>query len=518
MKKSIAIALSAATVCSVLLTAGCGRNNPMGNHSDGRPSSTASQTDGGTVMPDGSDDNNAPDGSGTLENSNGPPELQAQDPARIKPEGFEDLTFGGETFTIAAAEGTDPRWESAKEILSDRADTISVAVRERNAIVEALYDCRIEMIASADPAALAMAEVTANKHTVDVFSATGFGKTLSESGNIYNLYTLGIDFSNEWWDQTFVSSYTVKTASGTDAIFALMGDFCLSAFSATHAVIYNKDVMRSTGITENVYELVRNRQWTMDKFTEMVRLGTKDASGNSSISYAEGDVVGWVRTVHAVHGVHTASAMPLIETKNGTFSFLPSTDPTAWTNIVDRAIGVWQAGGAETLGYINVQKALASDRALFASEVIDVLERIRDDDVNVGLLPYPLYSTSQPRYAHYVDNHVFTYHVPVSVSETDAVGKFLEVFAYHSRHTVRNAFINVYAYEYCSDPESAEMLTLILDSRTYDPGYHYWSGTESTLSQMISSGQNNTVKWAERRRTAVEKDVSDYMSRISQIG
>jgi hypothetical protein len=103
------------------------------------------------------------------------------------------------------------------------------------------------------------------------------------------------------------------------------------------------------------------------------------------------------------------------------------------------------------------------------------------------------------------------------VSETEAVGKFLEVFAYHSRHTVRKAFVNVYAYEYCSDPESAEMLDLILNSRTYDPGYHYWSSAESDLSQMISSGNNNAVKWTQKRKNSLESDFGSYMNRISEI-
>ena len=517
MKRTIAIALSAVTLCSVMLTAGCG-NRPMGNQSDGRPSSTASQTDGGNLMPDGSDDNNAPDGSGPPENSNAPPipQPQEQDPAGIKPQGFEDLSFGGRTFTIATSEGTDPRWQSAKEIYSDASDAISVAVRARNALVESLYDCKIEMIASPDPVSLAMADVTSNKHTVDVFSATGFGRSLSESGNVYNLYDLGIDFSHEWWDPTFVSTYTVKTMNGTDTLFALMGDFCLSAFAATHAIIYNKDVMSTSGIDEDVYELVKNREWTLDRFTEMIRIAAKDSSGNSAIAFEEGDILGWARTAHAAHGLHTASAETVIGTKNGEFFFSPSEGSAAWASAIDKAIGVWQTQGAQTLGYTNVQKAIVSNRTLFASEVIDVLERIRDaENVSVGLLPYPLYSPLQERYAHYVDNHVFTYHVPVSVSETDAIGQFLEVFGYHSRHTVRKAFIDTYAYEYCSDAESAEMLALILDSRTYDPGYHYWSAAESELSQMITSSNNNVSKWAERRGVSVAREIGKYTDSIS---
>ena len=512
MKRTIALALSAVMLCGVMSTAGCGKNRPNKNNNG----TATMQTDSTTLIPDGT---NGTNGSEEIpENTTSPPNPQAEDPAAVKPSGFEDLTFGGRTFTIAAADGTDPRWRSAKEIYTDGSDAVSNAVRERNLIVESLYDCKIELIASPDPAELAMAEVTAGAHNIDIFSATGFGKSLSESGNIYNLYDLGIDFSHEWWDPTFVSAYTVRTQNGKDTLFALMGDFCLSAFAATHAIIYNKTVMANAQITENVYELVRNHEWTLDKFTEMIRTCAKDVSGNSTVAFEEGDVLGWARTGHAAHGLHTASAYPIIETKNESFVFSPSDDPTAWTAVVDKAIDVWNVRGAQTLGYTNVQKALTGARTLFASEVIDVLERMRDaEDAEIGILPYPLYSSSQERYAHYVDNHVFTYHVPVSVAETEAVGKFLEVFGYHSRHTVRKAFVNVYAYEYCSDPESAEMLELILNSRTYDPGYHYWSSAESDLTQMITSSNNNAVKWTQRRKNSLEGEIGSYMNRISDI-
>ncbi|MBQ2988080.1 MAG: hypothetical protein IJD59_03150 [Clostridia bacterium] len=515
MKRTIALALSAAAICGIMLTAGCGRNGQNGNHTGASPSGSAPQTSGDSMLPDGADGSD----SQPAETGGAPPSPQNVNPATVKPSGFEDLSFGGKTFRIAASEGRDPRWQSAKEIYSDESDTISNAVRERNTIVESLYDCTIEMIPSEDPVGLTMAEVTANQHTIDVFSATGFGKSLAENGNIYNLYNIGIDFSHEWWDQTFVSTYTVKTAGGRDTLFAMMGDFCLSAFAATHAIIYNQNVMETSGFSDDVHELIRNNEWTVDRFSEMIRVSAKDASGNSVISFAEGDILGWARTGHAAHGLHTASALPLIETKNGSFVFSPAGDPNAWVGIIDRAIGVWSTPGAETLGYTNVQKALASNRTLFASEVIDVLERMKDaEDVRVGLLPYPLYSPSQERYAHYVDNHVFTYHVPVSVSETEEIGKFMEVFGYHSRHTVRKAFINAYGYGYCSDPQSAEMLALILDTRSYDPGYHYWSAAESDLSQMIASAQNNVVKWTQRREASVSEEIGNYVSRISGFG
>ena len=529
MKRSIAIALSAIMISTTLLSAGCGRKNSnTSNNNNGHigGSDTSGRNDGimGEIFDtDGSmGDNNSGDSHSTETTSMPPGETTSdteKNPAMIKPQGFEDLDFGGKTFVIATQSGTDARWETTKEIYTDEPSAIGTAVRERNKIIELLYNCKIEINDSEDPNALAMAEVTSNQHTVDLFSATSLGKSPSEQGNIYNLYSLGIDFSNDWWDQTFVSTYSVKTAAGEDALYALMGDFCLSAFAATHAIFYNKNVMATSSITDNVYELVKNKEWTMDKFAEMVKIGAKETSGNSNFSYEEGDILGWVRTGHAAHGLHTASALPIIATQNQSFTFEAANDPSALSGVIDKAIEIWNLEGAETLGYTNVQNAVAGGKALFASEVIDVLERMKNNEgVSLGLLPYPLYSSSQENYAHYVDNHVFTYHVPTSVSAIEEMGRFLEVFGYHSRHTVRKAFIDTYSYEYCGDAESADMLTIILDSRTYDPGYHYWSSLEGDLSQMITSSQNNVAKWTERKREPVAGDISAYITRISENG
>lgn len=528
MKKLIACTMSAAIISGILLTAGCGGNTT--SHTETQSESTQTTTtkeffttpspENGLISTDDSGmiDGDPDDSSEPSENATSPPPSDnTEDLAYIKPAGFEDLDFGGKTFVIATTSGTDPRWETTKEIYSDEPNAISTATRERNKLVETLYHCKIEVKDSENADALTMSEVTSGKHTIDIFSAKGLGKTPSEQGNIYNLYQLGIDFSHEWWDPAFVSAYTVKTASGINALYALMGDFCLSSFAATHAILFNKDLMASAPITENVYDLVKNHAWTMDKFAEMIRLSARDSSGNSVYSYTEGDILGWARTGHATHGLHTASALPIIANINQTFSFQPFNNAAAWTNIIDKAIEIWNLEGAETLGYTDVQAALTSGKALFASEVLDVLERMKNtENVSIGLLPYPLYNESQSAYSHYVDNHVFTYHVPTSVSETSEIGNFLEVFGYHSRHTVRKAFIDTYSYEYCGDAESAEMLNLILNSRSYDPGYHFWNAFESDLSQMIASSQNNIAKWAERKNSTAEGDITSYMTKISE--
>ena len=243
----------------------------------------------------------------------------------------------------------------------------------------------------------------------------------------------------------------------------------------------------------------------MDKFMEMCKAAATEASGNTELHTSEGDILVWIRTGHATHGLHVASALPIIETRDKTLHFEAINNTAQWTTIIDKAIEVWSMPEAETLGYSSIPAAVAGGYTLFSSEILNSsLRNLKDyENLRVGLLPYPLYNESQENYAHYVDNHLYAYSVPTSVSEIEEMGKFIELYGYHSKYIVRKAWVETYAYEYCSDPESAEMLDIILDSRTYDPGYLMFSVLEGDLSQMISSGQNNISKWAERKANAV---------------
>ncbi|MBQ8495875.1 MAG: hypothetical protein IJ489_00265 [Clostridia bacterium] len=506
MKRFLALALALLMVFSVCMLAGCDKDQPDNTSDSSKKTETSSSTSGTTDTTNGND--------GTTDTTNGndgttdttTTETEQTDPPGYgKLAGYEDIDFGGKTFVIAGSDGSTDGFDTCKEVYSEEADAISVAVRNRNLIMKQHYNCNIELHSSDAPASAAMNEVTSNQHTIDLYMHHYSLGSSATSGNNYNLYTLGLDLTNEWWDQQYVETYTIRNASGTDVLYSIVGDFALSAFGCAHAIVFNKDVYESSPINDNIYELVANKEWTMDKFVEMAKAAAKEASGNTELHYEEGDILGWIRTGHASHGLHAASGLSIIGNENNAFTFDAVNNTAQWTTVIDKAIEVWAIPEAETLGYSSIPPALAGGYALFASELLSsALEGLKDyENIRVGLVPYPLYSTTQENYAHYVDNHVYSYSVPTSVSEIDEMGDFLELYAYHSKYIVRTAWIDTYAYEYCSDPESAETLEIILDTRTYDPGYLQFTVLEGDLSQMISSGQNNIAKWAERKANSV---------------
>ena len=109
--------------------------------------------------------------------------------------GYEDVDFGGRVFILGLlGEGNETNF------YTEDTDSISVAVRERNALVEKLYNCKIEFNISGSPQSLVTAEVTGNVHTIDIWQQQNPSYGLYTNDQNYNLYNIGINFENPWWD------------------------------------------------------------------------------------------------------------------------------------------------------------------------------------------------------------------------------------------------------------------------------------------------------------------------------
>lgn len=545
MKRLLALILSVALVLSVCALASCGDTSEETTTASSTPKETTSATTegdkpagetttnggnqpedttkGGTTTPEdtttvgGGED---PEDTTTVGGGDDPVDPSSYDYYNKLP-GYEDVDFGGRVFKIATYEGSDEggggRWDNFREVYSDETDAISTSVRERNGVVERLYNCTIEIHKSTAPGSDAMAEVTANQHTIDIYSQQYTNTGIFTNDQSYNLYNLGIDFSNPWWDQQWVKSFTLKNANGVDTMYAAVGDFAFNSFSATSVMFYNKNLYEQKLSDVDIYQLVRDKEWTIDKFLEILKRDgmANDANGNSEYLYADGDILSWVRVAQVTHALHVASGLSIVANVDGALVFDPAQNTNAWVDVVNKSIEAYNVVGADTISYSDVQDAVTGNKALFASEVLDVLERMKDADVSVGLVPVPMFSETQENYAHYVDNHFCTYSVPISVPDPETVGEFFELYAFHSKGIVREAYINTYCVEYCGDADSAEMLDIILDSRTYDPGYLWWPAYETDITNMITGGTNNMTQWIGRKGATLVSNIKTFMDQLN---
>lgn len=505
MKRFLALALSLLMILGVLLMAGC---------NDSSSSSTTTKKPAGTTSGTTAGGNDATEG--TTTGGGTEPTVPT---GYEKLAGYEDISFGGRTFTLIGCDGEADGFNSAKEIYSEESDAISVAVRERNDIIESYYDCTIKGLSSPTPAGDAMTEVTSNQHTIDIYTHHYSISGTASDGKVYNLLDIGsrdIDFTKTWWDQQYVNSYTIKNSAGKDTLYSIVGDFALTTFDCTHALVFNKTVFQNESKinTLDLYQLVRDKKWTMDQFQFCIKNVANDANGDSTYDSQAGDIAGWIRTIHASHGLHTASGLSILKTTNGSLTFDVEKNTETWVNVINKSMELWAMPESQTVAYSVIPETLAGGYALFASEILgSSLGNLKDYDAEIGLLPYPLFDENQANYAHYVDNHVYSYSIPTSVPDPDTVADFFTIYAYHSSYIVRPAYINVYAYDYCSDSQSAEMLDIILSTMTYDPGY-LSASLEGDLSNMIQNNKNNVAQFANKKASTANTWIENFITSI----
>ncbi len=517
MKKILASVLALAMILGVCLMAGC---NDVTETTTG----TNKPTESSSTKPQGGAEETTTADQGGAEETTTVGGDEPVDPVEewdgyTKVPGYADVTFRGAVFNIAVYEGfNDPDYDNGREVYSEKTDQISVAANERTRIVEQLYDCDIVVVGAPNPNTLVSAAATGG---TPIHLASGMGSFSSTYGSRYNLYSLDLDLTQEWWNQTFVNSMTLKKTNGTNSLYAITGDFAVGSNAYTHGLMFNTtlydNMVKDT--YGSIYDYVRNNTWTMDLFLEMIKLGTYDSDGNSNFSTEEGDTVGWVSTNLAAQGLHAASGLSIFTNVDGKLSFSMYDNAAQWDTIIGKCIEVYDSPYHEVLSYTPALQALVDGKVLFYSELLSKLEKDNArnaENLNVSVVPYPKFSESQENYANFVETHYIHYAIPLSVSNIDEVADFFTVYAAHSRKIVRAAWLDTYAYDYYSGAESREMLELVLDSRTFDPGYIIL-GFEGEVNGMITGGKNNTTMLVNRRYDTYMGDSGKVAEIIAKI-
>ncbi len=547
MKRFCSLFLALSMMLGVCLFAACGETDVQQTSQTTESTAQTAQTTTGTaettdlITEDCSTESSATETtSATVSEQTATTESTAagtepQDPSNIFAEftgegklpGYENIDFRGAEFIIAGYENGESGdgYDNIIEIYSDGSDSVSVAVRLRNETIEKLYNCTITPYACADTGFIVGAEVTSGKQTIDLYGAKYGVGSLATSGSNYNLLAIGLDSTLPFWDSNYVNTYTIKNSSGAETLYSIVGDFSIYANDLAHALLFNKTVY-DTSVAQNVdtdiYELVRTGKWTFDRFLEMTKLAAKNVSGNDDISYSEGDIVGWCTTSHATHGLHVASGLSLMKTENGVLTYALINDKEKWVDIIDKAREVWSDPSHDIVGAGTNGpglQALVSNSTLFYSDIIRHFsyDPLLSADTVLGVIPYPKYSETQDTYYHYVDNHLTSYAIPVSVSSTEEMIQFFTLYAAYSTAIVRPAWLDAYAYDYCGDPNAKEMLPYIIDNRTFDPGYLIFSGLEGDISGQISGGSNNVTKIIDKRNdfyTKQDGEIDKYIAGI----
>ena len=163
-------------------------------------------------------------------------------------------------------------------------EAMNDAVYKRNQLVEERFNVVITQIPY-DKSTFAQAfknSVLAADDAYDVYVDT-YEKVM-QSGYEYGLEVSSlpyVDLSQSWWDSDIIA----ESALGGKT-YGLLGDINVIDNQATYCLFFNKDLADEYNVGD-IYDIVRQGNWTIDKLTRCCKLVSNDINGDSVMDYKD---------------------------------------------------------------------------------------------------------------------------------------------------------------------------------------------------------------------------------------
>lgn len=353
-----------------------------------------------------------------------------------------------------------------------------MAFEKRRREVETEFNCKIKIIKqNTDSASIATAMLAGDKladlvqfDVADLFQAIG-------SGYVRPLNTIkGIDVNDERW----IEGYT-KLGYYNGAPYGL---YFWRPPELRGALLFNKTLLKDYGINEDLYQLVRDGNWTFDKFRELAIACTRDTDGDgvpntygvvtstpeklgTDFMQANGASLAKMKDGRAVENFNTPEAAfamnYLYDLVNVDKVFYV---PTQWTSK-----NTYYAGGLSTQDIYNMftnnKAAFAVSEAWIANQVV----RPMATKIEYGMLPLP----KGPNAADYVSpaHYALLFAVTNNNQDIDKVVPVINALGkpasgYEGEEWWKDAIEMDFFQQ--GDTQSVEMYNLCFGKSVYDMG------------------------------------------------
>ena len=336
---------------------------------------------------------------------------------------------------------------------------------------------------------------------------------------LYDLSELeGIDLEAEYWNQKFMDSLELN-----GNYFLGLSDFNLLY---TYVLAFNKDMlaMYASHLDKSIYDLVKDREWTLDEMISLSSLVYIDATGNGKTDDDTFGITGccWVPFC----GFLTSSNIPMLEQdQSGAYLVAVNNDLNA--NKADDLITRMRDLGASTnaffdYDYNKCSVPLTSGRALMQTVSTYSLPGYLDYNVDFGVVPYPMYDLDQASVGY--RSLQWGGYIGVLSYQKNAlkVAHTLEMLAFYSENVKITFYEKLLGKQVADMPEDAAMLEIIWDSISTDVGQTFkGAGTSdgSGLCYLVPelmwpSSTKNLSSYVKAKENMINQGFKKFMDEI----
>ncbi len=424
-------------------------------------------------------------------------------------ESFEKRDFSGMTFTIMARPVNKA---DVDQIAPDsmNGEVVNDAVYKRNLTVSDYYSAKIEwkeceendyvniftnaVLAGDDEFQFAAVHVTQ-------------AGSLAAREVLAELNTIPfIDMTNPWWNQTARENLTVKGKT-----YIAQNDIpTYRVICMNHVMYFNKTIAEKYQ-TPDIYALIRDGKWTLDKLAELAKPATTDLNGDDKMD--ENDLWGFITTSGSTSIFLPSCNQPIMKTNSDGIPTLALNTPKMAT-IVEKLYKLCIESGDTLFDKINKElefcKLFTEGHGLFYNGYVADMNIMRDMKDEYGLIPAPKFDEAQENYYTLIQGNSDLVVVPASLPEDkyEFVGLMTEALAAISYTDVRPAiYEDALKGKYMRDTDSQEMLDLITRNIVIDFGMVNNVGFAFPIWNILEEKSANFASWyAARESNAIAEN------------
>ena len=425
-----------------------------------------------------------------------------------------DMNFDGHIFKVLTRAENWGDWQ-AIDVYAEtiNGETINDAVFQRNTVLEDKYGFSIEQVTHVDLLGQARRSISAGDEAFDAMVPTiADAVSLANANLLYNLNDMRhLDLDRSWWDQSVRNSFDIL-----GRLHMMTGNISISYDDATWVMMFNKQLHSDFGL-ENIYDLVAEGKWTVDKFYSLTKGVYRDLDSTSQPNV--NDLFGFATHENSVEGFFFGSGLNIVGKGSDGVPALVMNTPKI-SSVLDKMVEILYTSIDTHFtpgdNWADIQRIFESDRALFFGEVLQCVIRLRAMDTNFGLVPYPKWDESQENYLSFVAGAMGIYCVPMTASNPDRTGFILEAMAHQSSIDLTPAYFDtVLIGKQFRDEESTEMLKIIRANRVFDLGQIFdWGNLLSGLRKLVLNGSTDFASMYEQNSAVAQVEIDRMVENL----
>lgn len=439
-------------------------------------------------------------------------------PEETAGDGLPDKDMDGYTFSILNFNEEWLTWANTRIVVEEtNGDILNDAYYERQAKLEERFHCVLHVDEVKSPVDVIATNITAGNTDYDsyFFNEGQMATVLPYILDWNSIPYLALD--EVWWNPNATSVYKIHGKQ-----IALSGNVSLSAVSRSVCMVFNKNIYTDLGLGDNLYDLVHENRWTIDRFLTIAETAGSDVNGDGTFTVDDRyglnmgrGFKGYITSLLCGAGMNYTTM-----DADGVPKFTVMQNERA-LSLMEKLIGALGTQGF----YYNEDTSpdgfkpadfFSGGHALFTQGVPHDIYKLRDMDDDIGILPMPKYDETQEKYyAAAWGGAVMVLAKTFDMANAENAGSLLESLSYMGYYDIVPKYKEVaLKTKTARDNESADMLDIIFDNICFD------FGTNIMLDSVIAP-QVMAPLWQKKDASAIvstfEKTAPKITSYIEDI-